>query len=116
MKKYRVFTTEFKQQVLAEIEAGKSMAQAAREHQLSPGLIGQWRNKARNGQAFVDRLTAREKQLEKQLAATERKLAQLVVENDLLKKLQEDISRRTKRSSGLLSTGRAWARKEEPVK
>ena len=33
---------EFKLQVLAEITAGKSVAQAAREHQLHPTLIGRW--------------------------------------------------------------------------
>lgn len=30
--KRRIFTKEFKQQVLRELEAGKSVAQAAREH------------------------------------------------------------------------------------
>jgi transposase len=41
--KRRSFTREFKLQVLHEIDAGKSIAQAAREHQLHPNLITRWR-------------------------------------------------------------------------
>ncbi len=37
--KKRQFTRDFKLQILREIEAGKSLAQAAREHQLHPTLI-----------------------------------------------------------------------------
>jgi transposase len=42
--KRRRFTREFKLQVLREIEAGKSIAQAAREHELHPNLITRWRS------------------------------------------------------------------------
>ena len=44
LKHRRKFTPEFKLQVLAEITSGKSVAQAAREHQLHPTLIGRCRN------------------------------------------------------------------------
>jgi transposase len=37
--KRRRFTREFKLQVLREIEAGKTIAQAAREHEIHPNLI-----------------------------------------------------------------------------
>lgn len=42
LKQRRKFSKEFKLQVIREIEAGKSIAQAAREHQLHPTLIGRW--------------------------------------------------------------------------
>jgi len=42
LKQRRKFTREFKLQVLAEITAGKSVAQASRGHQLHPTLIGRW--------------------------------------------------------------------------
>lgn len=42
LKQRRKFTRDFKLQVIREIEAGKSIAQAAREHQLHPTLIGRW--------------------------------------------------------------------------
>lgn len=38
--KRRIFTKEFKQQVIREVQAGKPVAQAAREHDLHPNLIG----------------------------------------------------------------------------
>ena len=38
--KRHVFTKEFKQQILHEVQAGKSIAQTAREHELHPNLIG----------------------------------------------------------------------------
>jgi len=42
--KRRRFTREFKLQVLREIEVGKPIAQAAREHELHPNLITRWRS------------------------------------------------------------------------
>lgn len=37
--KRRVFTKDFKLQVIRQVQAGKSIAQAAREHELHPNLI-----------------------------------------------------------------------------
>ncbi len=43
MIKRRQFTKEFKLQVLREIEAGASIAHAARQHHLHPNVIRKWR-------------------------------------------------------------------------
>ena len=40
--KRRVFTKDFKQQILHEVQAGKSIAQASRENELHPNLIAKW--------------------------------------------------------------------------
>ena len=40
--KRRVFTKEFKQQILHQVQAGKSIAKASREHDLHPNLIAPW--------------------------------------------------------------------------
>jgi transposase len=86
LKQRRKFTREFKLQVLAEITAGKSVAQAAREHQLHPTLIGRWQKQQRhyaerafsgNGRAYTD---------EARVAELERMVGRLTMENDLLKK------------------------------
>ena len=37
--KRRIFTKEFKQQIIREVQAGKSIAQASRENELHPNLI-----------------------------------------------------------------------------
>jgi transposase len=86
IKTRRQFSREFKLQVIREIEAGKSVAQAAREHQVRPNLIGRWQEAhgtygerafAGAGQAYTE--AAR-------IAELERKVGQLTMEADLLKK------------------------------
>jgi transposase len=84
--KRRQFTKDFKLQVIREVEAGKSVAQAAREHQLHPNTIIKWRQLhqqyaerafAGNGQTYKD---------EARTAELERMVGRLTMENDLLKK------------------------------
>jgi len=85
--KRRTYTREFKLKVLAEIEAGKSQAQAAREYQLSETAIYKWRQQfhkykeqafAGQGKAYTD---------EARLHELERMVGRLTMENDFLKKL-----------------------------
>ncbi len=118
MKKYRVHSAEFKAAVVAEVEGGtKSTAQTARENGISPMLVYKWRDKARTGQPFEDRPSAREKQLEKELEKAERKIGQMTMALDFLKKIHAEASQRTKRSSGLIVTGkRPVGQKEEQQK
>ena len=40
--KRRIFTKEFKQQIIREVQTGKSIAQASRENELHPNLIAKW--------------------------------------------------------------------------
>lgn len=84
--KRRQFTKEFKLQVLQEIQAGKTVAQAAREYQIHPTLIGKWRSSeekygerafAGNGHAYTE---------DARVAELERVIGQLTVENLFLKK------------------------------
>src|SRR5215216_3197654 len=86
LKHRRKFNREFKLQVLAEIAAGKSLAQVAREHQLHPTLINRWQKQHRqyadrafagNGRSYTD---------EARIAELERMVGRLTMENDLLKK------------------------------
>lgn len=84
--KRRQFTKEFKLQIIREVEAGKSVAQAAREHQLHPNTIIKWRRLHQqyaerafsgNGQTYKD---------EARIAELERLIGQMAMENALLKK------------------------------
>ena len=45
--KRRVFSRDFKLQVLREIEAGKSQAQVAREHQVNQQILTRWHREHR---------------------------------------------------------------------
>jgi transposase len=92
LKHRRQFTREFKLQVLAEIAAGKSVAQAAREHQVHPTLIGRWQKQHRqyadrafagNGRPYTD---------DARIAELERMVGRLTMENDLLKKALQRLA------------------------
>jgi transposase len=85
-RKRRQFTKEFKVQVVREVEAGKAVAQAAREHQLHPNTIIKWRKLHQpyaerafsgNGQTYRD---------EARISELERLVGQVTMENSLLKK------------------------------
>lgn len=92
--KRRVFTREFKLQVIAEVESGKPMVQVARTHQLNPNTIAKWRKQLRqyqdrafagNGHPYTD---------DARVAELERLIGQLRVENDTLKKALRLLERR----------------------
>ena len=85
--KRRRFTREFKLQVVREVEAGKPIGQAAREHQVHPNLITRWRSEfakyaeksfAGNGNQYKD---------EARIAELERMVGRLAMENEFLKKV-----------------------------
>ncbi len=84
--KRRQFTRELKLQCIREIEAGKPVAQAAREYQVHPTLIGRWRQQHRQyaERAFAGKGHAFQE--EARIAERERMIGQLTMENALLKK------------------------------
>jgi len=90
--KRRSFSKEFKLKVLREVDAGKSQAQAAREYQLTETSIYKWRQQyakykakafAGRGRAYTD---------EARMSELERKVGQLTMENDFLKKLLQQLA------------------------
>jgi transposase-like protein len=84
--KRRRFTPDFKLQALREIEAGKTIAQAAGEHEIHPNLITRWRSLCDRyaEQAFAG--NGNTYKLEARLAELERMVGRLTMENDFLKK------------------------------
>lgn len=81
--KRRQYTTEFKLHVLHEVEAGKPLAQAAREHQLHPNLIYKWRERLAKQGKHAFKGNAQDS--EAKVAHLERLIGQLTVENTFLK-------------------------------
>lgn len=87
----RSFTTEFKLQVIREVEAGKPVAQAAREHEVHPNCIAKWRTQLTkygsdafqgNGNAYTH---------EAKVAELERIIGQYAAENTLLKRALKSL-------------------------
>ena len=84
--KRRIFTREFKVQIVREIEAGRPMVQLAREYQIHPTLLSRWQKEhleyaeeafKGNGNAYRE---------EAKIAELERIIGQITMENALLKK------------------------------
>ncbi len=88
MARYRTYTIEFKRQVVEEhLNGGTSLNQLARRHDLSRELPRSWVRKyeagafAGDGPAKADR-----RAYEAKIAGLERKVGQLTMELDLLKR------------------------------
>lgn len=104
----RVFSNEFKRQVVEEYLAGlASQAQLCRRYELSPTLLREWRRKHEAGEFdAADRSTetARERELLRRIANLERKVGQLTMENEVLLK-RGALARRASAGGGLLASG-----------
>ena len=82
----RIFTKDFKLSILAELKSGKNLSQLARENEIHPSLISRWKkefeedpDRAFAGKGNVWKEDAR-------IADLERKIGQLYLENEFLKK------------------------------
>jgi len=95
----RQFSKELKLQVVQELETGLSLVEVSRRHEVHPNLIRKWRELYReNGdRAFAGHGNAYRE--EAKIAALERKIGQLTMENEFLKKLIE-ANRRLRKESG----------------
>ena len=89
----RKFETEFKRQLIGQIEAGQTtIGEAARDHQISRSVIERWRVQYRNN-ALVDRPSSRERQLEAENEKLKAKIGDLVMQMEHIKKLQAWVQR-----------------------
>ena len=103
--KRRQFTREFKPQVVREVEAGKPVAQAAREYEIHPTQITKWRQLLRRyaEQAFAG--NGRSYRSEAREAELERMVGRLTMENALLKKVLLRLE-----GSEEARSGKGWSR------
>ena len=93
--KRRQFTKEFKIQVLREIEAGKSAAQAAREHQVHPTLIYKWqKQQEKHGESAFPGNGHTTATQEARIAELERLIGQMTVEAAFLKRVLTSLEAR----------------------
>lgn len=128
-KPRRKFSDEKKKEILdAYISGAKSASELAQEHQISQGLIYQWKSdrglKDRNNR--IDELTdegmtramaIKIQQQEAEIEAYQKKVAEQAVIIDLLKKLQTSNSYQSvSELTGLIGTTKKSVRKRGPVK
>ena len=90
---YRRYTKEFKAKVLREIGTGETVAALARRYALSRQMIYEWQAKQRDG-SLDDTFRVREGQLKIEIGELERKVGQLTMENEFLKKTLQRFEQR----------------------
>ncbi len=114
-KRYRTFSYQFKKDLIDQVESGIiSQSQAARDHNISPSLIGRWIDQIHQGN-LVEKPTAREKKLERELELSQKKIGELTLLIDYLKKIAEN-SQRMKRLNSCVVTQKTLDQSKEPVK
>ena len=93
--KRRQFTKELKLQILREIKAGKSAAQAAREHQVHPTMIYKWqKQQEQHGETAFPGNGHTAATQEAKIAELERLIGQMTVENVFLKRVLTTLEAR----------------------
>ena len=87
MARYRTYTVEFKRQVAEEHLGGVSLNELARRHDISRELLRTWVKKYEAGEFAGDGPTKPDRRAyEAKIAGLERKVGQLTMELDLIKR------------------------------
>ena len=86
--KQRRYTTEFKNQAIELVKLGKSVGEVARELDLSEGVLYEWIRKATKAAPLgsEEPATVDEESAADELRRLRREVANLKLENDILKK------------------------------
>ena len=113
-KSRRMFTREFKVAAVLELKSGKPLGYVARRLEISPNTLHRWRReqkkqptKAFSGHGNRMLAASRESELE-------RKIGQLTMENDFLKKLLRSFEEQQEADNGGARSTRRSAKKTKP--
>lgn len=99
MAERRKFSATFKRQVVEELLSETfTLAQLSRRHDISSGLILDWKKRYEGG-GLVEGPSQTEKAQLERIAELERMVGRLTMENDLLKKAVEYTLRRRRENS-----------------
>jgi transposase len=104
MARYRTYTIESKRRVVEEHLAGVSLTELARRHDISRELLRTWVKKYEAGEFAGDGPAKPDRQAyEAKIAGLERKVGQLTMELDLLKRGLRSARRASGASSSVVS-------------
>lgn len=95
--KRRQFTEEFKLNVLNEVRSGKSIAEVTRLYQLNKNSVREWQQQAARTSDMVAISRGELVAMKTKLAEQSRKIGDLVLENEVLKKVTTIASRLNQR-------------------
>jgi transposase len=104
MARYRTYTIDFKRRVAEEHLGGVSLTELARRHDISRELLRTWVKKYEAGDLAGGRPTTPDRRAyEAEIAGLERKVGQLTMELDLLKKGLRSARRASGGTSSVVS-------------
>lgn len=83
----RIFTRGFKLAAVKELESGKSVGYVARRLEINPNLLHRWRQDLKKNPSTAFSGNGKRMLVESREAELERKIGQMTMENDFLKKL-----------------------------
>lgn len=99
MKKRRKFTAEFKAQIVLEVLTGvKSNAEACREYQLHPQLLGRWKTQFVEEAPSIFSNGQQNTESEEREAELERLVGRLTMELEIAKKASNILNSRLGRN------------------
>lgn len=103
MKRYRRYSNDFKRDLVDEIILGNlSVTEASKQHNICETLITRWMKQIEAG-TLKDKTTTRELYLERELDQYKKKVGELTIQVELLKK-QKQIGASKKRLNGCVVT------------
>jgi transposase-like protein len=97
----RVFTWEFKLAAMKELESGRSVGYVARRLEVNPNVLYRWRREFKEQPTGAFSGQGRQRQAESREAELERKIGQMTMENDFLKKLLQTFEEQQAASNGV---------------
>jgi len=87
VKSRRMFTREFKLAAVKELESGKPLGYVARQLEVNPNTLHRWRREFKEQPTKAFSGQGRRVLAESREAELERKIGQMTMENDFLKRL-----------------------------
>lgn len=95
----RMYSRDFKLQVVKELEGTKTLAQIVREYEIEQSVVGRWHREYRQHGDNAFKGNGKTYKEDARIATLERKIGQLTIENDFLKKALQGINRNDRRGS-----------------
>jgi len=106
----RSFSNDFKKQIVESIVSGSAtQAELAREYNISPVLINNWKKDYKTGKFFENVDSQDMAKFKLRVSELERLLGKITLENEMLKKIR-DLDTMKKKDNSSIVTSKDWDR------
>jgi transposase-like protein len=109
----RIFTREFKVAAVKELESGKPAGYVARRLEIKPNLLHRWRQELKKQPAKAFSGQGKRMLADSREAELERKVGQMTMEIDFLKKLLRSLEEQQETENGSGPSTRKSAKKRK---